>query len=98
MQISEVSIARTQFAPFDRHRSKYRVYRDPTPVSRNMKVKRSRILAVVLGSAVGICALAALGIGLYFLISTNIKATSTTITSTTSSKHYLHRKLSVMNL
>jgi hypothetical protein len=49
------------------------------------------MLAIGLGALVGICALAALAIGLYFLISKSANTTSTTSTSTistTTGKHY----------
>jgi hypothetical protein len=48
------------------------------------------MLAIGLGALVSICALAALAIGLYFLISKNTNTTSTTTstTSTTTSKYY----------
>jgi hypothetical protein len=63
-----------------------RVNRNPTPLSPSIKFKRSKMLAIGLGALVGICALAALAIGLYFLITKNMNTTSTT--STTTGKHY----------
>ncbi len=63
-----------------------RVNRNPTPVARSIKLERSKKLAIGLGALVSICALAALAIGLYFLITKNANTTSTT--STTTGKYY----------
>jgi hypothetical protein len=62
-----------------------RVNRNPTAISRSIKYKRSRMLAIGVMTFVGICALAALAIALYFLIN-NMKTTS--LTTSTPGKHF----------
>ncbi len=63
---------------------------NPTSDSLNIKFKRLQTLTIVLGTLLGICALAGLAIGLYFIISTNLKTASTT--TTTPGKHYFNLK------
>jgi carbon starvation protein CstA len=68
-----------------------RVNGNPTPLSCRIKSKRSKMLAIGFVALVSICALAALAIALYFLISSKMNTTSTTSTTTTSTttgKHY----------
>ena len=64
-----------------------RVDRNSTEISPGTKSKCSKIVVVSFGAFVTICALGGLAIGLYFLISSSIK-TTTTATSTVSGKHY----------
>jgi hypothetical protein len=64
------------------------VNRDPTETPISVKFKRLKMLTIGLGTVLGICALAALGIGLYYLISNAMKTTSTT-TAATPGKYYV---------